>query len=58
MEKELQSGLTYKVEKFVTEEMTAKEMGSGSVEVFATPAMIALMEQAAAQCVQQYLPDG
>lgn len=34
-----------RIEKVVTEEMTAKAMGSGSLPVLATPAMIALIEE-------------
>jgi len=37
---------------------TASEIGSGSVEVLATPMMIALMEAAAVDAVQEYLPEG
>ncbi len=36
----------------------ASEIGSGSVEVLATPMMIALMEAAAVDAVQEYLPVG
>ena len=36
----------------------ANEIGLGSVEVLATPMMIALMEAAAVEAVQEYLPEG
>ncbi len=51
-------GLEYKAETFVTEDKTARAMQSGSLDVFATPAMIALVERAAAECVEPYLAAG
>ena len=40
----LQAGIKGKKEITVTLDKTAKAMGSGTMDVFATPAMIALME--------------
>ena len=37
---------------------SARTMGSGTLDVFATPAMIALMEQTAWQSVTPYLEEG
>ena len=42
---------------FVDRALSAKEIGSGSVDVLATPMMIALMEAAALEAVQPYLPE-
>lgn len=42
----------------VTDENTAKSMGSGTLEVFATPAMIALIEATASESVAPFLDDG
>ncbi len=42
----------------VDKEHTAKFLGSGGVEVLATPMMIALMENTALEAVQPYLPEG
>lgn len=45
-------------EVMVTEENTAKAMGSGTLDVFATPAMTALMEMTAWKSVAPFLEDG
>ncbi|MCL2284754.1 MAG: thioesterase family protein [Firmicutes bacterium] len=42
----------------VTDKNTAKAVGSGSLDVFATPMMIALMEQAACKCLADGLESG
>ena len=55
---ELNIGLKGRVETTVTPENTAQAVGSGLVPVFATPYMIALMENAAVNAVQAALaPD-
>lgn len=51
-------GLKGHAETLVTEANTAAAMGSGLLPVFATPAMLALMEKAAASSVQPFLDDG
>ena len=48
----MQIGITGKQTITVTEEKTAQAMGSGTLPVFATPAMIALMENTASKSVE------
>ena len=48
---ELQAGVRFEKSVTVTNENTAKKMGSGDLAVFATPAMIALMEATASESV-------
>jgi fluoroacetyl-CoA thioesterase len=55
---ELKPGLKHEVQTEVTHEKTANRISSGVVEVYATPQMIALMEQACADLAQACLPPG
>ena len=54
----LETGITGKREIVVTESLTAKAMGSGELAVYATPAMIALMEETAYKSVADQLEEG
>ena len=54
----IQKGLCASQTKVVGISDTAKSFGSGSAEVYATPAMIALMENAAFNSVEPLLPEG
>ena len=54
----IKAGLTGECAVTVTQDLTAQRMGSGSLAVYATPAMIALMEQAAVAAIDPLLPDG
>ncbi len=54
----MEIGLKHVQEVEVTQYKTAKHMGSGSLDVFATPAMIALMENTCMHCVATHLQEG
>ena len=54
----LEKGLSAQSRTTVCRENTAARMGSGDMEVFATPAMMALMENAAMTAVAAELPEG
>jgi len=55
---EIQVGRTATVQTVVDENNTAKTVGSGSLEVFGTPMMVALMEKAACECLADVLKPG
>lgn len=54
----MEKGLKHISTTTVTAANTALTMGSGDMEVFATPAMVALMENAAMKAVAAHLPEG
>jgi len=51
-------GLTGEIETIGTEADTAERLGSGSVPVFGTPALVRLMENAAVRALEGHLPPG
>ncbi len=52
------TGIKGKMERKVTDELTAEAIGSGELKVFATPALIALAEETAWKSVSGELEDG
>jgi len=54
----LKTGIIGNTKISVKPEDTAAKYGSGLIEVFATPAMIGLMESTAQQSIQPLLPEG
>ena len=51
-------GIKGQAEVLVTEDITARNVGSGTVVVLATPMMIALMEKTCLQSVRPFLEEG
>jgi len=56
--KHLKPGLVGTASMQVGDEHTAASVGSGRAPVLASPMMIALMEAAAVDCVERFLPEG
>ena len=54
----IETGKTYIQEITVSSRDTAAVYGSGKLEVFATPAMVALMENTAIRCLEGMLEPG
>jgi fluoroacetyl-CoA thioesterase len=54
----LESGLIAEAEITVSEAETAAHLGSGTIPVYATPALVALMENAAVRALEGHLPPG
>ena len=53
----IEVGVKGEVSTLVEREDTAKEVGSGSLLVYATPCMVALMEGAACEAIAEALPE-
>lgn len=51
-------GISNEIYREVTQENTAAALGSGMLEVFATPAMVAMMEETCMKSVQAELDEG
>ena len=51
-------GLNAEIQIVVSEIETATHLGSGLVSVYATPALVALMENAAVHALEGHLPEG
>ena len=54
----LETGIQGRAETLVSKANTAASMGSGNLEVFATPCMVALMEEASQRSVAPFLGEG
>lgn len=54
----LETGIKGRQEITVTKENSASAVGSGLLDVFATPAMVALMEKTAWMSIAPYLDEG
>lgn len=55
--KAIATGIVGESSAEVSSDKLASSMGSGSLDVFATPSMIALMEKAACSCIEDFLED-
>lgn len=54
----LEPGLKFSVNYTVTDKDTAAAYGSGGLDVLATPKLVALMENAALNCVKPHFDEG
>lgn len=55
---EIKPGMKLEAREQVTESRTAAALGSGTLPVYGTPAMMCLMEKAAAELAEDGLPEG
>ncbi|MBQ4599176.1 MAG: thioesterase family protein [Clostridia bacterium] len=54
----MEIGMKHTITEVVTAEKSAEQVGSGLLPVYATPAMIALMEKCASECIAPYIEEG
>lgn len=54
----LQTGIKNQIERTVTQDVTARRIGSGELAVYATPALLALVEETAWKSVAGELAEG
>lgn len=54
----IETGTKFVIERIVSNDDTAKALGSGELSVLATPKMIALMEESSYRCVAASLENG
>ena len=57
MEFNIPEGTSHSLNLRVEKRHTAKAVGSGGIDVFSTPSLVAIMEQAALEAVQSFLPE-
>lgn len=57
-ERGIQPGAVWELSQTVTEDRTARHIGSGSEQVFATPAMVLLIERTCVELMAPHLPPG
>ena len=53
----IKAGLSLEIEELVTDDKSAKSLGSGLLDVYSTPSMIALMEKTSMLCVEHYIDE-
>ena len=58
MKQQLSPGISRILTEVVSRDKTASAVGSGLLDVYSTPSMIALMEKTAADTVQNFLDNG
>ena len=54
----IEVGTTREAEQEVTRDLTAAQVGSGSLRVYATPAMVLFIERTCSRMLEEVLPEG